>query len=669
MIHRLIYFLGGARAVHKQQHFATDGTNLFGGKRRTMNCWKMMSVMILSVIMQQSWLPVMTKSSHYSFAVNAFTTTTIRHGRGHYHEYSPPMLETSRSSSCSSRRVRHHGIPLVPSKLVFFMTRKESKSLLTVAAAANDDLETSAASSSSVVMDAEDESHSQAWKDAMALKKRAERERLEAERMATALLLDKIATLEKQLEKLTDKKYVVDDDVNAAATRKEKILHKEQDIRQQIALLRRQLEPPKASTNISMKSNSDKQTAVVVSTREEVGPMPADLKKKRIKAYLSFTPVVQSLFARAAGVENIQDAETIIENCYVLEQRRKVNGNTSPMDILDIANAQAGYETLPPPLQFMIKESLDMTSCRNNTEIMEALIVQNKVKRTSDGGVEFIMDDPDLDNDSKRGKLREFTQKEKDEALSLYESLPSAMKVMLAQSVGEVNENNSTAIVARLIEEKKLLPAEDGVEFVVFGNSDDTIEKIEGAGYIKGMLPEVTRKEGKGPTEEDAMIFFKEVLGKKTFNPTNKLERIPGGFLIRGQNTLENGEDLVKALDSKLKASSVADKLYYYYIKDPTLVTEQQFEQGDFENPVIIITGNDLSPTTNPFVKPVVTAFGGLSVASFAVAVCLATDMKMDLDVLESMASPLVFAVLGTQLAHEAMHQLVAFKDKVSFAK
>jgi hypothetical protein len=75
-----------------------------------------------------------------------------------------------------------------------------------------------------------------------------------------------------------------------------------------------------------------------------------------------------------------------------------------------------------------------------------------------------------------------------------------------------------------------LLPAEDGVEFVVFGNSDETIEKIKGSGYIKGMLPEVTRKEGKIPTEEDAMIFFKEVLGKKTFNPTNKPERIPGGF-------------------------------------------------------------------------------------------------------------------------------------------
>eukprot|EP00557_Chaetoceros_sp_GSL56_P003532 CAMPEP_0176489474 /NCGR_PEP_ID=MMETSP0200_2-20121128/7308_1 /TAXON_ID=947934 /ORGANISM="Chaetoceros sp., Strain GSL56" /LENGTH=850 /DNA_ID=CAMNT_0017886619 /DNA_START=116 /DNA_END=2668 /DNA_ORIENTATION=+ len=624
-------------------------------------------------LLQQSPLSIVTKIGSDSFTVSAFTINNFRHDlHGHYEHLK--MLDYQQQQQRYSSRSRHlrlHEVP--PSTLVLLKTREETKSLLTLLAApaaGNEDLETSVSSSPSVMIDdaEEDEPHSQAWKDAMALKKRAERERLEADRMATALLLDKIASLEKQLEKLNGQKK---EDV---VVKEEKIIQKKEEIHQQIAMLRRQLELPSTTTPAgSMKSESGNKENLSFVSRDDIGPMPADLKKKRIKAYLSFTPVVQSLFARAAGVEDTTNAEKIIEECYVVEKQRIMDGNEAPMDILDIANAQAGYETLPPPIQIMIKESLDMTSCRNNTEIMEALILRNKVKRTDDGGVEFSMDDPDLDNSgdvesssgsSKRGKLREFTQKEKDEALTLYESLPSAMKNMLAQSVGEVNENNSTMIVARLIEEKKLLPAEDGVEFVVFGNSDDTIQKIQGSGYIKGMLPEVTRKDGKGPTEEDAMVFFKEVLGKKTFNPTNKPERIPGGFLIRGQNTFDNGEDLIKALDSKLKVSSVADKLYYYYIKDPSLVTEQQFEQGDFENPVIIITGNDLSPSTNPFVKPIVTAFGGLSIASFAVAVCLATDMKMDIDLLESMASPLVFSVLGTQLAHEAMHQLVALKDK-----
>jgi hypothetical protein len=411
-------------------------------------------MMIGSVfISQQSLLPEMTTHCSSSFTVSAFTLTTFRQGR-HHSDYFPPML-LEKTNLRQHRGIVHD----VSSKSACFMTRENTKSPLT---SANEDLESS--SSSSLIMDnvAEDyESHSQAWKDAMALKKRAERERLEAERMTTALLLDKIASLEKQLEKLSEKHDGV-----ASSREEARVLQKEQDIRQQIALLKGQLEPSKPSATITSIKSDNVEEKVGFSSKDAAVPsMPSDLKQKRIKAYRSFSPVVQSLFARAAKVENIEDAEEVIEKCYILEQKRMQDGNTAPMDILDIANAQAGYETLPPPIQFMIKESLDMKSCRNNTEIMEALILKKKVKRTSDGGVEFSMDDPDLDNDekeggrsssgsgsgssSKRGKMREFTKQEKEEALTLYESLPSAMKVMLAQSVGEVNENNSTAIVAR----------------------------------------------------------------------------------------------------------------------------------------------------------------------------------------------------------------------------
>jgi len=37
----------------------------------------------------------------------------------------------------------------------------------------------------------------------------------------------------------------------------------------------------------------------------------------------------------------------------------------------------------------------------------------------------------------------------------------------------------------------------------------------------------------------------------------------------------------------------------------------------------------------------------------------------MDVELMKTMISPLLFAVLGTQIAHELMHQLVALKDKV----
>ena len=519
--------------------------------------------------------------------------------------------------------------------------------------------------------------------EAKALKERAEKERLEAERLATILILQKISSLEQKLAK-----------VESSDKTDEKTKVKQQlEIQEQINAFRKQMEPPSASASASASSaktiDASSSSPLVSSKRTTTGTesitesataptaiperkMPQDLYEKRIDAYKKFTPTVKKLFARAVQVEEYEDGETIIRKCYNVEMKRKSDGNIAPMDIMDIANAQAGFETLPPPVQDMVVESVGMkpggSESMNHTAVVEKLVLQKKVKRTMDGGVEFSMEDSYDDDDSRSVRDREFTEEEVNSAIGLYENLPGPMKTMLAKSVGEEVGSNSTVIVAKMIEEKKLLPSEDGVEFVVFGNgeeSDMMLEDIEAVNYVKALLPAVTRKEDQAPSEEEAMSFFREVLGKNTFNPTNKPESIPGGWVVKGDNSMENGDALVKALDSKLKESSVADKLNYYFMKDPSLVTKERYESDDFENPVLVITGPDISPDTNRFVKPSVTALAGLALASFSVATCLSTDLKMDVEMVETMTTPLVFSILGTQIAHEAAHQIVALKDKV----
>ena len=527
--------------------------------------------------------------------------------------------------------------------------------------------------------------------EAKALKERAEKERLEAERLATILILQKISSLEQKLAK-----------VESSDKTDEKTKVKQQlEIQEQINAFRKQMkmEPPSALASASAAAaktiDASSSSPLVSSKRTTTGTgtgtesitesatapaptaiperkMPQDLYEKRINAYKTFTPTVKKLFARAVQVEDYEDGETIIRKCYNVEMKRKSDGNIAPMDIMDIANAQAGFDTLPPPVQDMVVESVGIkpggSESMNHTAVVEKLVLQKKVKRTMDGGVEFSMEDSYDDDDSRSVRDREFTEEEVNSAIGLYENLPGPMKTMLAKSVGEEVGSNSTVIVAKMIEEKKLLPSEDGVEFVVFGNgeeSDMMLEDIEAVNYVKALLPAVTRKEDQAPSEEEAMSFFREVLGKNTFNPTNKPESIPGGWVIKGDNSMENGDALVKALDSKLKESSVADKLNYYFMKDPSLVTKERYESDDFENPVLVITGPDISPDTNRFVKPGVTALAGLALASFSVATCLSTDLKMDVEMVETMTTPLVFSILGTQIAHEAAHQIVALKDKV----
>lgn len=69
----------------------------------------------------------------------------------------------------------------------------------------------------------------------------------------------------------------------------------------------------------------------------------------------------------------------------------------------------------------------------------------------------------------------------------------------------------------------KLLPSEDGVEIVFFGSGDVAVDicDMEGAGFLQGVLSDVTRGKGQAPTEKEAMEFL-QLLGKKMFNPANK---------------------------------------------------------------------------------------------------------------------------------------------------
>jgi len=157
---------------------------------------------------------------------------------------------------------------------------------------------------------------------------------------------------------------------------------------------------------------------------------------------------------------------------------------TNDVSLLDMTNAQVGYMSLPPPIQEMICETVGLSSNEKNvTFIVEKLIESNKIKPTGEfGGVEFAMGD--LDEEEARGKDREFTEKEIKSAIELFENLPLPMKTMLATSVG-ADSGNSTAVIEKMIEEKKILPSKDGVEFVVFGNDNDdlvenSIEMIEG---------------------------------------------------------------------------------------------------------------------------------------------------------------------------------------------
>lgn len=281
-----------------------------------------------------------------------------------------------------------------------------------------------------------------------------------------------------------------------------------------------------------------------------------------------------------------------------------------------------------------------------------------------------------------------LSEEKREDAIDGFDKLPEQVKDMMAKSVGMADGNNSTAVIDKLMAENRLFEGDEDERFSMTAKATD-IEDIfidlnfaEVNSFVRSLLPEVTRKE---PVNEEYIdVLYSEVLGKDTFNPIERKPiAIPGGYLIRGESKVKptKGEDegdiLINALDEKLSKSSVAGKIQLYYILDPTPPSGEEIMRDEDQSPVILVTNSDISPDTDAWVKPTVTFLGLVSIAAFSLGSFAFNEEVLDrvsaitesgdgnFDWLYDLSLPLAFSVLVTQIAHEAGHLLVAFKDGI----
>uniref|UniRef100_A0A7S2PW85 Peptidase M50 domain-containing protein n=1 Tax=Skeletonema marinoi TaxID=267567 RepID=A0A7S2PW85_9STRA len=204
------------------------------------------------------------------------------------------------------------------------------------------------------------------------------------------------------------------------------------------------------------------------------------------------------------------------------------------------------------------------------------------------------------------------------------------------------------------------------------------MEMAEVNAFVRNLLPEVTRKEG--VKEEYIEEFCSNVLGKDVFNPTGKPENVPGGFIIRGEGKVKpiDGKDygdlLIDALDKKMAKTSLVGKIQAYYILDPTPASGEEIMNEEDEQPLILVTNADISPTTNALVKPGVSFLGLASICIFALGSFSFNEEMMNqlsqtpegFDGLYDLSLPLALAILSTQLVHETGHLIFALKEGIN---
>jgi hypothetical protein len=186
------------------------------------------------------------------------------------------------------------------------------------------------------------------------------------------------------------------------------------------------------------------------------------------------------------------------------------------------------------------------------------------------------------------------------------------------------------------------------------------------------------------PTPEEIELFSSEILDKNTFTRTNKPERVMGGYYIRGESKFgEDGDKLVEKLSEKLAISSLKDDLQFFYIPDPSPLTDEDIESGIREIPLLAVTSknsNKFYNTARPATKALVSSLGILSTFVFALGACgMNGDMmeraqqgldsgNVDVSWFADAFFTTFMSMLGIQLAHELGHRIVAWKDKVSVA-
>jgi hypothetical protein len=279
-------------------------------------------------------------------------------------------------------------------------------------------------------------------------------------------------------------------------------------------------------------------------------------------------------------------------------------------------------------------------------------------------------------------------------------SLPSSVRDHLAKGLGLNDGNNNDAIIRELtgvgdnpvMRKLKNDPSWQKVQEAIKAEETtpdlpeyDDIEFVDRSRYMDEFYPSIARLEGQHPSMKDVEQFLAEIVDKKAFMVNRKPERVVGGYYIRGE--ILDSEDyygiqMVKRLQKKLDSSPLGQKLYFFFIPDPSPYTDEEIESGVGHEPIMVLTTKNpdvLYDYAKPTTKGAISALGICSILIFSLAICELQPSiqehiesaqaagETDISWLTDIAALIAVSSASIQIGHEAAHRLVAWKDKVRF--
>jgi len=479
--------------------------------------------------------------------------------------------------------------------------------------------------------------------EAERLRAAAEKVRLEAEKMEVTLTIEKIAKLEKELGS-----KVVEKDPDRAS-----------QIRRDIDSLKRKLSGEDVASAPAPKPTAKKvedeeedrgsepvgQSSLVTATavsQPEYEPMAADELEARVQKYVQSPKFMKEIVAKTAGID-FMDISEVNATALVLQLYE------DELKYLDIQKGMTGKEQQMP--QFSQKQI--------DEKVKELEVVPQFVKnfygknKDNDTAIAIQMLETEYESDNLRRQLMRAMEANAEEEREAPTKSPSSRSKSDEETFGST----------------------------LFGEAFDQAQKTETEKMVEALFPPSTRKEGATPSQAQANILMADVLTKiKLFSPSGKPEPVPGGFIIRGTNQFDSGQELIDAIDSAIANSRVKEQLLVNYVGDPTPVTDEQMLASE-RNPVLFVTSTDVTLERNRFLLAGVTSLAigtswYTSLYPFLLNPTLLKSseeqlnlanagMEYDLGFLTDIAVPLFASFMGVQVAHEAAHWVVASAKKM----
>jgi len=352
-----------------------------------------------------------------------------------------------------------------------------------------------------------------------------------------------------------------------------------------------------------------------------------------------------------------------------------------PLTEDQIRNRVETVQALPLVLQSLYKRRYQLDS--NSTDVRLAVLLDHYEQQMQ------LLDQVKLQervNDAMRQEVKQAV-----------DSLPKEVRDHMAVGLGLDRETYDTnALVKELSkgedsDESNWSPLSplSGVVLEAMEMPDapeyNDIAFVDRSRYVDEFYPAVARMEKLHPSEKDVEGFIRKFIDKKAFMVTSKPERVIGGWYIRGRNLLDeedngSGVKLMDQLQQRVNDTS----LQYFYIPDPSPLTDEEVELEFRNNPLILVTANDPTKFYNYAdgrVKASVSTLGLVSMGIFALGVCaleptlqdrLNAEIAnansggvVDISWLTSIASEVMLSLLSIQVAHDLGHRIIAWRDKV----